>query len=130
MLSTFSSLTYFFEVLSVQYFYHQTMNSSAKLPGQKDDENENEFISRILKRVDDEYEQESKVPERFFTMKLASTLTHEHPAFKTTNHEYGKLPVTEYERPSEYHTVSRKFTETQHMGLNFEGANLNVRVDD
>ena len=101
--------------------------SYRRLPGQRDDEDEETYLARVMKRVDERLSQESKqVPERFSTMSRAPTLTYEHPGFRTTNHDYGLIEVTQYERPTEYHTVSSHFTEKEHLGQNFEGANFNM----
>ena len=96
------------------------------LPGQKPDETEEEYLARIERRVEERLRAEGEVPERFSEMGVAPTLTREHPVFRTTNHDYGSMPVTEYERPTAYRTVPRTFTEKQHLGQNFEGAGFNL----
>lgn len=103
------------------------MSQNKVHPAQKDDETEEEFYARIMARVEQELNQESsKVPDRFNTMSRAPTLTDEHPVFRTTNHDYGQVPVTGYERPTEYHTVQRRFTEKQHLGMNYEHSGFNL----
>lgn len=96
------------------------------LPGQKEDETEEEYIARIEKRVEERLKAEGEVPQRFSEMGTAPTFKDEHPVFRTTNHDYGSVPVTEYERPATYRTVSRQFTEKQHLGFNFEHGGFNL----
>ena len=100
---------------------------SQRLPGQREDEDEETYMARVMKRVEERLAQESKaVPERFSEIGEATTLKREHPVYRTTNNDYGKMAMTQYERPTEYHTVSRHFTEKEHLGQNFEGANFNI----
>jgi hypothetical protein len=98
------------------------------LPGQRPDETEAEYIARIEARVEERLRHEGQVPERFSRMSRSPTLTVEHPIFRTTNHDYGSMPVTEYERPMTYRTVSRQFTEKQHLGLNYEHGGFNLQL--
>jgi len=98
-----------------------------RLPGQRPDEDEETYLSRIEKRVQEKLEKEfSSVPDRFGCLKNSSTKRNEHPIFRTTQNEYGKYEMTDYERPNSYHTVSRQFTEKQHLGMNYEHCGLNV----
>ena len=98
-----------------------------RLPGQRPDEDRETYLARIEARVQKELESEhEKVPERFQEMSRAPTLVDEHPVYRTTNHDYGSMPVSQYERPVEYHTCSRAFTEKQHLGLNFEHGGFNL----
>ncbi|OHT04937.1 hypothetical protein TRFO_27437 [Tritrichomonas foetus] len=119
----------FYDKIDLNDLYHSFswIMSNRRLPGQRDDEDEETYMARVMKRVEERLAQESKqVPERFSEITRAPTLTIEHPVFRTTNHDYGMMDVTQYERPTEYHTVSRRFTEKEHLGANFEGANFNI----
>lgn len=98
-----------------------------RLPGQKPGETEEEYYMRLEARVQERLSEEpGKVPERFSQISRAPTLTEEHPIFRTTNHDYGMVNVTEYERPQTYRTVTRQFTEKQHLGFNFEHGGFNL----
>jgi hypothetical protein len=96
------------------------------LPGQRADETEEEYIARVEARIEARIRSEGVVPARFSRLNVAPTLTTEHPIFRTTNHDYGSMAVTEYERPTTYRTVTRQFTERQHLGLNFEHGGFNL----
>jgi hypothetical protein len=104
------------------------MNSTPPrlLPGQRPDETVEEYTQRIEARVEARLRSDGQVPERFSRLNRAPTLTVEHPIFRTTNHEYGSMSVTQYERPTTYRTVSRQFTERQHLGLNFVHSGFNL----
>jgi hypothetical protein len=96
------------------------------LPGQRKGETTEEYEARIEERVEARIRSEGKVPGRFANLNRPPTLTTEHPIFRTTNHDYGSMSVTEYERPTTYRTVTREFTERQHLGLNFEHGCFNL----
>jgi hypothetical protein len=96
------------------------------LPGQRADETEEEYIARVEARVEARIRAEGAVPERFSRLNVAPTLTSQHPIFRTTNHDYGSMAVTEYERPTRYRVVTHEFTERQHLGLNFEHGGFNL----
>jgi hypothetical protein len=81
------------------------------LPGQRPGETVQEYTQRIEARVDAPLRSDGQVPERFSRLNRAHALTVEHPIFRTTNHEYGSMIVTQYERPTICRTVSRQFTE-------------------
>lgn len=100
---------------------------SRLLPGQKPTETQEEYWARIEARVQERLNAEKdQIPDRFSEITVAPTLTSEHPIFRTTNHDYGSMSVTQYERPTTYRTVSRQFTEKQHLGFNFEHGGFNL----
>jgi hypothetical protein len=100
--------------------------SDRPLPGQLKGESVAEYEERIEQLVALRLKNEGQVPGRFANLHRAPTLTIEHPIFRTTNHDYGSMDVTEYERPTCYRTVSRAFTERQHLGLNFLHGGFNL----
>lgn len=98
-----------------------------RLPGQRPDEDEATYLARIEKRVQEKLEKEySSVPQRFCEIKSSSLSRSEHPIFRTTQNDYGKMDMTDYERPNVYKTVSRRFTEKEHLGQNYEHCGLNI----
>jgi hypothetical protein len=103
-----------------------TAMSPRLLPGQRPGETVEEYTQRIEARVEARLRSYGQVPECFSRLNRAPTLTVEHPIFRTTNHEYGSTSVTQYERPTTYRTVSRQFTERQHLGLNFVHSCFNL----
>jgi hypothetical protein len=96
------------------------------LPGQRADESEEEYIARVEARIEARIRAEGVVPERYSRLNIAPTLTFQHPIYRTTNHDYGSMAVTEYERPTTYRIVPHEFTERQHLGLNFEHGGFNL----
>ena len=100
---------------------------SRLLPGQKPDEDRETYLARIEARVQERLSKETgTVPERFSEVTIKNTFRDEHPVYRTTNHDYGSMDMSEYERPAVYKTVSRQFTEKQHLGLNFEHGGMNL----
>lgn len=100
--------------------------SNQRLPGQKPDEDVDTYLARIEARVQEKLAAEGQVPDRFSTLTSRGTFREEHPIYRTTNNDYGAMDVSEYERPSTYKTVSRQFTEKQHLGINFEHGGFNL----
>ena len=101
--------------------------SGRLLPGQKPDEDRETYLARIEQRVQEKLREEfSSVPERFGEISSKNTFIDEHPVYRTTNHDFGAMDVSEYERPAVYKTVSRQFTEKQHLGMNFEHPGMNL----
>jgi hypothetical protein len=103
-----------------------TAQHKRPLPGQLPGETEEEYNERILAKVDSKLADDGQVPERFSRTTRSATLRREHPVFRTTNHDYGSMPMTEYERPVTYRVVSRHFTEKEHLGANYEGGGFNI----
>lgn len=98
-----------------------------RLPGQKEDEDEETYLARIEQRVQERLKKEFEgIPERFSELSGRSTRTIEHPIYRTTANDFGSMDMSEYERPTCYRTVPRQFTEKQHLGLNFEGSGMNL----
>lgn len=97
------------------------------LPGQKPGEDRETYLARIEARVQERLAKEmGDVPERFSEVTSTGTMKDEHPVYRTTNHDYGSMDMSEYERPAVYKTVSRQFTEKQHLGINFEHGGMNL----
>jgi hypothetical protein len=96
------------------------------LPGQYPGESIEDYAARIEARVEAQVRSEGQIPGRFAQLKVSPTFRTEHPIFRTTNHDYGSMAVTEYERPPTYRTVTREFTERQHLGLNFHHCGFNL----
>jgi hypothetical protein len=96
------------------------------LPGQRPDETEEEYTERLAEEVERRVADDGAVPGRFTQRSRSTTLRREHPVFRTTNHDYGSLQMTEYERPPCYRVVSRHFTEKEHLGVNYEGGGFNI----
>ena len=98
-----------------------------RLPGQKPDETQEEYMARVMARVEQKLADEEKaVPERFHELQQESRAPKENPIFRTTNRDYGRQNMSQYEVPTEYHTVNRTFTEKQHLGLNYEHGGFNL----
>ena len=96
-------------------------------PGQKPNEDYETYIKRIEEKVEQKLKDEySSVPQRFSDLSTKSTKKDEHPIFRTTTNEFGKMDISEYERPTVYKTAPRNFTEKQHLGINFEHGGLNL----
>jgi hypothetical protein len=80
-----------------------------------------------MKRVEREVNIElEKVPRKFLNRPLPPTYNDEHPIYRTTSHDYGSMAPSSYEVPLGYYTLSRKFTEKQHLGSNYEGGGFNI----
>jgi len=100
---------------------------SRRAPGQKPDEDYDTYMKRIEERVQQRLTEEySSVPDRFGNMSPVATKKTEHPIFRTTTNDIGKMEMSEYERPNVYRTAPRNFTEKQHLGINFEHGGLNL----
>jgi hypothetical protein len=89
------------------------------------DGTEEEYIARVEPRIESRIRAERAVAAGFSPLHVA-TLTAQHSIFRTTNHDYGSATVTEYEHPPTYRIVTHKFTEWQHLGLNFEHGGFNL----
>ena len=103
------------------------MERQKRLPGQKEDETQEEYLARVEARVQERLNAEAnQIPDRFNNYQRPETLQDQHPVFRTTNHDYGAVTMSDYERPTVYKTFSRHFTEKEHLGFNYEHGGMNL----